>query len=583
MQSKVAVIVLLSTATLAVNAGTIVNKRLPLFKQKMAEIARSEEGSPMQGKKVPTQPSIDVAPARTLGTYTGITGFFDYQCNAGACQYIRVDPSDAGGNLIHVIYMTSPDSTAPTGDTRGTYYVYSTDGGTTWDSFNNLRVPERRSGYPSLDMLQGSTPGTIIANHNDAGSGVVSFSYIDSPPGGGAFSEISTPPPLGGGDEPIWPDVAGASDGSIIVNASRSTANTDWRTRTSDYISWDPWVEITPTASAGIPTKSNTTGRVGCLMNSSFASNSGIYFIESTNNGVTWPATATVLVPPTRIAGPDSFSYTLGSDFVYNGNNINVAFAELNADVTVPTDSAQITFWSPSTGFVVAASKRNTPGVAPVENRATLNTITMDMPSIGLSGSVIVIAYHAMMYNDTSANGYNCCDIFMVASANGGQTWSAPRNLSSSRGLDDRFVSVSPWNPPGLVNLVWQEDTEAGGNIIADPGATVQRTRQVFLRTAPLAGVDQGVTHPVAFALEQNYPNPFNPSTTIGYTVAKAGRVTIKVYDALGREVAVLLNDDRAPGTYQAPFNTTRLASGVYFYRMIASGFTQTKEMLLLK
>ena len=585
MPAKIVIIGLLSATTLIANGGSITNRRPLPLRKKMAEVVLPNEAKHVEARKGPILQATDVPPVRTLGTYTGLTGFFDFQCNVGACQYIRVDPSDASGNHIHVIYMSGPDSTTdPNHPNRRTYYRYSTDAGATWDVFTPpLVVPERRSGYPSIDMLQGTIQATIVANHNDAGSGNASFMYIDSPPGSGAFSEIGTPPPLGGGDEPIWPDIAGASDGSIVVNASRSTANTDWRSRTSDYISWDPWTEITPSGSAGIPTKSNAAGRVGCLVNGFFAGNTGIHFIESTNNGATWPATASLLVPPTRIAGPDSFSYTLGCDFVYNGNDANVAFGEENADPLAPTDSAQITFWSPSTQFVVVASKRNTPGVAPVENRQTFNTTTMDMPSIGLSGSVIVIAYHAMMNNDTSANGYNCCDIFMVASSDGGQTWSTPRNLSNSRGLDDRFVSVAPWNPPGVVNLVWQEDTEAGGNIIGDPGATVQRARQVFLRTTPLAGVEQGALLPSAFALEQNYPNPFNPSTTIGYTVAKAGRVTIKVYDALGREVAVLLNDDRAPGTYQAPFNTTRLASGVYFYRMIASGFTQTKEMLLLK
>jgi hypothetical protein len=520
---------------------------------------------------------------RTLaGTYTGITGFFDYQCNAGSVQFIRVDPSNAAGNLIHVIMMESADSTDPTGPTRGTYYGYSTNGGTSWDLFNSLRVPTRRSGYPSLDLLQGSIQGTIIANHNDAGAGVSTFVYIDSPPGGGAFAEIGGPPALGG-DEPIWPDVAGASDGSVVVNSSRQTANTDWRSRTTDFVSWAPWTEITPSASAGIPTKASTTGRVGCLLNSSFVADNGIYIIESTNSGATWPTTASLLVPQNRIAGPDTFSYTLGSDLVYNGDNVYVVCAELNANTTVPTDSAQITFWSQATGFVVAASKRNTPGVAVFEHLPTLNTITMDMPSIGLSGDAIVIAYHAMMENDFSANGYNCSDIFMVVSTNGGSTWSTPRNLSSSPGLDDRFASVAPWNPAGIVNLVWQEDSEAGGQVIGDPGATIQRTRQVFLRTATITGVDESVTKPISFALGQNYPNPFNPATKIDYNVAKSGLVTIKVFDVLGKEIATLLNEEVQPGSHQVAFDGQKLASGIYVYRMSTNGFTQSKKMMLVK
>jgi hypothetical protein len=250
---------------------------------------------------------------------------------------------------------------------------------------------------------------------------------------------------------------------------------------------------------------------------------------------------------------------------------------------SVPTDSAQITFWSQATGFVVAASKRNTPGVAVFENLPTLNTITLDMPSIGLSGNTIVVAYQAMMEGDTSTNRYNCNDIFMVTSSNGGATWSTPRNLSNSRGLDDRFVSVSPWNPEGIVNLVWQEDTEAGGNIIADPGATVQLTRQVFLHTSTTVGVEEGALLPSSFSLDQNYPNPFNPSTTISYTLGQAGRVSLKVYDLLGRSVATIQDQVVASGSHRVSFDASVLPSGVYVYRLQTGTFTQSRKMILLR
>jgi hypothetical protein len=573
-------IILLSGVRL--DAGVKSRAHLSPAKQKMAEIALPDERQVVATGKSHFSIPPYALPARTLGAYTGISGYFDFQCNAGATQYIRVDPSDPTGNTIHIIMMEASDSTSPTGNSRGTYYGYSTNGGSSWNTFGLARIPDRRSGYPSLDLLQGSTQGTVIANHNDAGAGVSSYVYVDSPPGGGAFAEIGTPPALGG-DEPIWACVAGASNGSIVVNASRSTANTDWRTRTADFVSWDAWTEVTPSASAGIPTKSNSTGRVASLLNTSFAGDNGIYLLESTNNGVTWPATASLLVPQNRIAGPDTFQYTLGSDLVYNGNTLYAVCGELNANGSVLTDSAQITFWSQATGFVVAASKRNTPGVAAFENLPTLNTITLDMPSIGLSGNTIVVAYQAMMEGDTSTNRYNCNDIFMVTSSNGGATWSTPRNLSNSRGLDDRFVSVSPWNPEGVVNLVWQEDTEAGGNIIADPGATVQLTRQVFLRTSTTVGVEQGALSPSSFSLDQNYPNPFNPTTTISYTLGQASRVSLKVYDMLGRSVATIQDQFVASGSHRVPFDASVLPSGVYVYRLQAGTFTQSRKMILLR
>jgi sugar lactone lactonase YvrE len=88
---------------------------------------------------------------------------------------------------------------------------------------------------------------------------------------------------------------------------------------------------------------------------------------------------------------------------------------------------------------------------------------------------------------------------------------------------------------------------------------------------------------PESFVLFQNYPNPFNPSTVISYQIASTGKVSLKVYDILGREVATLVNDMKAAGNYTATFNASKLPSGVYFYRLQAGTFTQTKKLVLLK
>jgi subtilisin family serine protease len=87
---------------------------------------------------------------------------------------------------------------------------------------------------------------------------------------------------------------------------------------------------------------------------------------------------------------------------------------------------------------------------------------------------------------------------------------------------------------------------------------------------------------PDSFALFQNYPNPFNPSTVISYQIPKAGHVKLKVYDVLGREVATLIDKEQIAGSYKVEFSG-QLSSGVYFYRLTAGEFSQTKKMLLLK
>jgi hypothetical protein len=97
-------------------------------------------------------------------------------------------------------------------------------------------------------------------------------------------------------------------------------------------------------------------------------------------------------------------------------------------------------------------------------------------------------------------------------------------------------------------------------------------------------GVEDEV-NPIAteFKLEQNYPNPFNPSTVISYQLPVTGNVTLKVYDVLGNEIATLVNEEKPTGEYEIEFNATGLPSGIYFYKLVAGEYTQTRKMILLK
>jgi hypothetical protein len=88
---------------------------------------------------------------------------------------------------------------------------------------------------------------------------------------------------------------------------------------------------------------------------------------------------------------------------------------------------------------------------------------------------------------------------------------------------------------------------------------------------------------PLSYALGQNYPNPFNPTTTIEFRIQNSQLTILKVFDVLGREVATLVNDVKEPGVYTARWDATGVASGVYFYRLTAGEFVQTKRMLLVR
>jgi hypothetical protein len=88
---------------------------------------------------------------------------------------------------------------------------------------------------------------------------------------------------------------------------------------------------------------------------------------------------------------------------------------------------------------------------------------------------------------------------------------------------------------------------------------------------------------PTEFSLQQNYPNPFNPATSIKYQVSSIENVKLTVYNSLGQCVAILVDEQKSPGVYEIKFNGINLSSGVYFYRLTAGSFVQTKKMILLK
>jgi hypothetical protein len=88
---------------------------------------------------------------------------------------------------------------------------------------------------------------------------------------------------------------------------------------------------------------------------------------------------------------------------------------------------------------------------------------------------------------------------------------------------------------------------------------------------------------PTRFSLNQNYPNPFNPATRISFSLPSKSFTSLKVFDALGREVAVLLSDELPAGTYSEQWNAAGLPSGVYFYRLQTGSFVETKKLVLLR
>jgi methionine-rich copper-binding protein CopC len=132
-------------------------------------------------------------------------------------------------------------------------------------------------------------------------------------------------------------------------------------------------------------------------------------------------------------------------------------------------------------------------------------------------------------------------------------------------------------NPGHFLCFVYQDKNN---------GVTQTRVEQPEFETVTVAlsNVAPGASGmPTVFSLGQNYPNPYNPTTTIAYDVPAASHVTLSVFNVLGQEVATLVDMDKEAGSYTVEFDGSAVSSGVYFYRISADNFAQTRKMVLVK
>ena len=156
--------------------------------------------------------------------------------------------------------------------------------------------------------------------------------------------------------------------------------------------------------------------------------------------------------------------------------------------------------------------------------------------------------------------------------------WDSLRCDSMYRG--QRPVGIKGWDGSNWVSI-------SGSTINGNTAQVVTTTLySAFVFVGEPAGplsVHEGVNVAKGFVLRQNYPNPFNPTTNISFSIPFSGFTTLKIYNAIGGEIATLVSGRLDAGTYQSEWDARNLASGVYFYQLRSGGFVQTSKLTLLR
>ncbi len=349
------------------------------------------------------------------------------------------------------------------------------------------------------------------------------------------------------------------------------------------------------------------------------AINSGVYL--STNNGTSWSQTP--------LNNQFVFSLAVNGSNVYAGTYGNGVYLSTNNGTTwtqTTLNNQYVVSLAVSGSYIFAGVYYN--GVYVSTNNGTTWTQTTlntgDVYSLAVSGSNIIAGKYLTGVYISSNNGstwtqtalnnqtiqslfVNGSDVYagtyysagIYKSTNNGATWS--RNGLSNRsvysfalsgnsiiaGSDGYGVFVSSNNDTnwvqrneGLVGMERVYGLCTLNNYIF-AATDYSEYRRGLIEFLGVKQISEQV--PAHFTLSQNYPNPFNPSTKIKFDIPKSDFVSLKIFDALGREVAILVNEQLNSGTYEAEFNGADYPSGVYFYRLKGGDFAETKKSVLVK
>lgn len=333
--------------------------------------------------------------------------------------------------------------------------------------------------------------------------------------------------------------------------------------------------------------------------------NANLY--KTTNAGVNWTSILTTGSNNGHFTGL-AFTKINGNLFalaiaekVYRSSNSGNNWVELSAGVT-GVSNAQNSLMIVDNDFYGFGLNN---GAARIR-LTTNNSTSWSTQQISVSGNYTsAIAFHSNKLYGVAATSTSLPMISRTT--DGGLSWSSvdigsgvtgtcylvwvPQTpviyiLGQNGGIKRSTDNGSTWvttPTPGVTNLTHFDFMQTGmivyGYAVSSNGNVIKLTDTLNI----LTGVTNNNNVPNSFSLEQNYPNPFNPSTLIKYSLAENTSVRLSVYDVLGREVAVPVNEFKTTGSYEVSFSGDDLSTGVYYYRLDAGNFTDTKKMLMIK
>ena len=533
--------------------------------------------------------------------YMGVWSIYDLQSNA-VPQYLYQWYKDT----IHATFMQNMTPGWPGAD-RKSLYLVSTDAGATWTNLGAVGTSSSiSSGYPAIYCFDDGR--AIVGTHSiEGGLGQHPTLYHDIAPLVGVFN-LCDPGGVAATTTRVWLRMVATSTGKVpFICAYNPTGG-------ADTVTWlNVLTNPTNCTFSGYVVKNDMDnaeqysiaraqdGTLGIAYISNdfvVANGMDVKYMKSTDEGLTWGAPITVYdaTPAAQFIGPGR-----SVDLVYVGNTPKITFGmywQTNAGTYYPGLNGRIMFWSPDINggnALLVADSTKVPD-HPIQSAGAINDVYVNIcrATIGKSrNEQILYCAFGVAREEVSPNVDSTpyFDVYFTWSNDQGATWQGYKQLTNPTNAapfrDCRYQSMAPVNDNDAnfyyANIVYQSDS-IPGSAVNGAAESPAKARFIRVKLPSVIGVKNiGTEVPENYSLHQNFPNPFNPSTKIRFEIPSSEFVVLKVYDVVGREIAVLVNEKLTAGIKEFSFNAVNLPSGVYFYELRAGNFKETKKMVLIK
>lgn len=321
-----------------------------------------------------------------------------------------------------------------------------------------------------------------------------------------------------------------------------------------------------------------------------YPSSTEIYFKRSTDKGLTWSrdirltnAGSLKLYPSISVANQiihivwaDNRESPGGIFYKKSTDNGNTWTQDLKLTNGAYTPNVPKIVFSGSFIHVIWQDYRNGLPYADIYYKQSTNTGVSWGNDIRLTWGQYSRQSPSLSYFDSNIHVYwtdyraGIYGIYNLNSQDNGNSWSNETCLVSHSQAIQSNSSVSI---DSILHLIWTDSKDGNPEIYYKRNPTGN--------VLGLETINSNI--PSEFMLEQNFPNPFNPVTKIKFQIPKSGYVSLEIYDALGRNVTTLVNENLNPGIYEAEWNAVNQPSGIYFYKLVTSEFSEVKKMVLVK